>query len=182
MNWLEMRVRHGIRPLLPVLIMLVILPHHLWILEGMAMDPPPKILFDFEIDDTFLKHGSLLVKQYSGARSGFTCTSFGPPASSKFLRVRKAFSRMPVYTRYQERNLPKDMVGRLFTGSHAHSRSLPRSAPTRFMPRSVTDRATPVREDRNVENAARAPSDPALPIDDARRVSIDNIYQRHSPA
>jgi hypothetical protein len=59
---------------------------------------------------------------------------------------------------------------------------LPRSAPTRFMPRSVTDRATPVREDRNVENAARAPSDPALSIDDARRVSIDNIYQRHSPA
>jgi hypothetical protein len=48
--------------------------------------------------------------------------------------------------------------------------------------RSVTDRATPMREDRNVENAARSPSDPALPIDDARRVSIDSIYQRHSPA
>ena len=48
--------------------------------------------------------------------------------------------------------------------------------------RSVTDRPTPVREDRNVENAARTPSDPTLPIDDARRVSIDSIYQRHSPA
>jgi hypothetical protein len=46
--------------------------------------------------------------------------------------------------------------------------------------RSVTDRATPVREDRNVENAARAPSDPALPIDDARCVSIDNIYKREA--
>jgi hypothetical protein len=128
MNWLEMRVRHGIRPLIPVL-MLVILPHHLQTLAGMAMGPPPKILFDFEIDDTFLKHGSLLVKQYSGARSGFTCTSFGPPASSKFLRVRKAFSRMPVYTRYQERNLPKDMVGRLYTGSHARRRSPPAVCP-----------------------------------------------------
>jgi hypothetical protein len=48
--------------------------------------------------------------------------------------------------------------------------------------RSVTNRATPVREDRNVENAARAPSDPALPIDDAHRVSIDSVYQRQSPA
>jgi hypothetical protein len=48
--------------------------------------------------------------------------------------------------------------------------------------RSVTDRATPVREDRNVENAARAPSDPSLPIDDPRRLSIDSVYQRHSPA
>jgi hypothetical protein len=63
MNWLEMRVRHGIRPLLPVL-MLVILSHHLPTLEGMMMGPPPEILFDFEIDDTFLKHGSLSVKQY----------------------------------------------------------------------------------------------------------------------
>jgi hypothetical protein len=64
---------------------------------------------------------------------------------------------------------------------------LPRSATTRFMPRlmrTVTGRATPVREDRNVQrgNAARAPSDPALPIDNARRVSIDIIYQRHPPA
>lgn len=69
------------------------------------------------------------------------------------------------------------------TAPHGYS-SLPRSAPTRFIPRlmrSVTDRAIPVREDRNVENAARAPS-PALPIDDARRVSIDSVYQRHSPA
>jgi hypothetical protein len=47
MNWLEMRVRHDIRPLLPVL-MLVILSHHLRTLEGMATGPPPKILFDFE--------------------------------------------------------------------------------------------------------------------------------------
>lgn len=69
------------------------------------------------------------------------------------------------------------------TATHAYS-SLPRSVPNRFMPRlmrSVTDRVTPVREDRNVENAARAPSDPALPIDDARRVSIDSVYQMHSP-
>jgi hypothetical protein len=60
---------------------------------------------------------------------------------------------------------------------------LPRSAHTRFMlqlMRSMTDRATPVREDRNVENAARAPSDPALPKDDARRVTIDNIYKREA--
>ena len=70
------------------------------------------------------------------------------------------------------------------TAPHGYS-SLPRSAPTRFMPRlmrSVTDRPTPVREDRNLENATRAPSDPALPIDDTRRVSIDSIYQRQSPA
>ncbi|KAF8489871.1 hypothetical protein F5888DRAFT_1869464 [Russula emetica] len=70
------------------------------------------------------------------------------------------------------------------TTPHGYS-SLPRSAPSRFMPQlmcSVTDRATPVREDRNVENVARAPSDPALPIDDARRVSIDSVYQRQSPA
>ena len=70
------------------------------------------------------------------------------------------------------------------TAPHGYS-SLPRSAPGRFMPRlmrSVTDRATPVREDRDVENAARAPSDPALPIDDARRVSIDSVYRMHSPA
>ncbi|KAF8492063.1 hypothetical protein F5888DRAFT_1860073, partial [Russula emetica] len=70
------------------------------------------------------------------------------------------------------------------TTPHGYS-SLPRSAPSRFMPRlmrSVTDHATLVREDRNVENAARAPSDPALPIDDAHRVSIDSVYQRQSPA
>jgi hypothetical protein len=40
-------------------------------------------------------------------------------------------------------------------------------------------------QDRNVEcsveNSARAPSDPALPIDDACQVSIDSIYRRHSP-
>jgi hypothetical protein len=69
------------------------------------------------------------------------------------------------------------------TAPHGYS-SLPRSAPNRFMPRlmrSVTDRPNPVREDRNVENAARAPSDPALPIDDVRRVSIDSVYQMHSP-
>ena len=69
------------------------------------------------------------------------------------------------------------------TAPHGYS-SLPRSAPNRFMPRlmrSVTDRVTPVREDRNVENVPRAPSDPALPLDDARRVSIDSVYQMHSP-
>jgi hypothetical protein len=70
------------------------------------------------------------------------------------------------------------------TAPHGYS-SLPRSGPTRFMPRlmrSVTDRPTPVREDRNLESTARSPSDPALPIDDVRRVSIDSIYQRQSPA
>ena len=70
------------------------------------------------------------------------------------------------------------------TAPHGYP-SLPRSAPNRFMPRlmrSATDRATPVREDRNVEHAARSPSDPALPTDDdARRVSIDSVYQRYSP-
>jgi hypothetical protein len=133
MNWLEMRVRHGIRPLIPVL-MLVILPHHLQTLAGMAMGPPPKILFDFEIDDTFLKHGSLSVKQYERRKIWvYMYVLWTPPASSEFLRVRKAFSRMPVYTRYQGRNLPKDTVGGLYTGSHARSRSrglpLPGSCP-----------------------------------------------------
>jgi hypothetical protein len=69
------------------------------------------------------------------------------------------------------------------TAPHGYS-TLPRSVPTRFMPqlmRSVTDHATPVREDCNVENVARSPSDPALPIDDTHQVSIDSIYQRHSP-
>jgi hypothetical protein len=70
------------------------------------------------------------------------------------------------------------------TAPHGYS-SLPRSAPSRFMPRlmrAVTERATPVREDRIVESATRAPSDPSLPIDDTRRVSIDSVYQRLSPA
>lgn len=70
------------------------------------------------------------------------------------------------------------------TALHGYS-SLPRSIPTRIIPRlmrSVTDRTTPMREDRNVENTAQAASDPSLPIDDTRRVSIDSIYQRHSPA
>jgi hypothetical protein len=72
------------------------------------------------------------------------------------------------------------------TAPHGYS-SLPRSAATRFMPRlmrSVTDRPTPVRGDRNVENAARGPSDPALPVEDARRVSTDSnsTYLRRSPA
>ena len=69
------------------------------------------------------------------------------------------------------------------TAPHGYS-SLPRSAPGRFMPRlmrSVTDRATPVRGDRSVENVARAPSDPALPIDEGRRVSSET-YPRRSPA
>ncbi|KAF8497749.1 hypothetical protein F5888DRAFT_1694484 [Russula emetica] len=50
MNWLGMRVSHGIHPLLPVR-MLVTLPYYLWTLEGMAMGLPPKILFGFELDD-----------------------------------------------------------------------------------------------------------------------------------
>ena len=52
MNWLEMSVSHGIRPLLSVR-MLVILSHHLRTPEGMAMGAPPKILFDFELDGTY---------------------------------------------------------------------------------------------------------------------------------
>ena len=70
------------------------------------------------------------------------------------------------------------------TAPHGFS-SLPRSGPSRFMPRimrSVTDRATPVRGDRSVENVARAPSDPTLPMDDGRRVSSDSAYPRRSPA
>ncbi|KAI9507301.1 hypothetical protein F5148DRAFT_981594 [Russula earlei] len=66
---------------------------------------------------------------------------------------------------------------------HAHP-SLARSAPTRFVPRlmrSVTDRAVSTRGDRNVENAARAPSDSALPLDDARRISSDSLYLRRPP-
>ncbi|KAF8487331.1 hypothetical protein DFH94DRAFT_641753 [Russula ochroleuca] len=70
------------------------------------------------------------------------------------------------------------------TAPHGFS-SLPRSGPSRFMPRimrSVTERVTPVRGDRNVENVARAPSDPMLPMDDGRRVSSDSVYPRRSPA
>ena len=70
------------------------------------------------------------------------------------------------------------------TAPHGYS-SLPRSAPGRFMPRlmrSVTDRATPVRGDRNVENAARAPSELTLPIDEGRRASSESSYPRRSPA
>jgi hypothetical protein len=33
--------------------MLVILHHHLRTLKGMAMGPPPRTLFDFELDDTY---------------------------------------------------------------------------------------------------------------------------------
>lgn len=73
------------------------------------------------------------------------------------------------------------------TASHApHAYpSLARGAPSRFMPRlvrSVTDRALSVRGDRNVEHATRAPSDPGLPLDDARRVSSDySAYPKRSP-
>ena len=46
----ESEVSHGIHPLLPVRI-LIILSHHLQTLEGMVMDPPPKILSGFKLDD-----------------------------------------------------------------------------------------------------------------------------------
>jgi len=64
------------------------------------------------------------------------------------------------------------------TSSHAYS-SLARAAPTRHMPRimrSVTDRATSVCGDRSVENAARAPSESALPLGDTCRVAIDSTH------
>jgi hypothetical protein len=183
MNWLEMTVSHGIRPLIPVL-MLVILPHHLQTLEGMAMCPLPKILFEFEKDDTFLKRGSLLVKQYERRKIWVYMyvlrTHLLHPSSYVFERRSPERLFIPA--------IEKDTCRKIWWGVYTLDRMLalapiPRSAPTWFMcrlMRSVTDRATPVREDRNVENAARAPSDPALPIDDARRVSIDNIYQREA--
>jgi len=49
--WLEIWVSHGIRPLPPAR-MLIILPHHLRTLERMAMGPQPKVLFDFGLDDS----------------------------------------------------------------------------------------------------------------------------------
>jgi hypothetical protein len=150
------------------------------------MGPLPKILFDFEIDDTFLKHGSLLVKQYE--RRNIWVYMY-------VLRTHLLHPSSYVFERHSPERLfipaiEKDTCRKIWWGAYTLDRMLafaplPPSAPTRFMPqlmRSVTDRAIPVREDRNVENAARAPSDPALPKDNARRVSIDNIYQRHSPA
>jgi hypothetical protein len=157
--------------------MLVILPNHLRTLEGMAMGPPPKILFEFEKDDTFLKHRSLLVKQYERRKilvyMYVLRTHLLHPGSYVFEKRSPERLFIPAI----ERHLPKDMVGRLYTGSHA---PLPRSAHTRFMPplmRSMTDRATPVREDRNMENAARAPSDPALQIDER----TSGFYRQYSP-
>ncbi|KAI0255619.1 hypothetical protein BJV78DRAFT_1279355 [Lactifluus subvellereus] len=66
------------------------------------------------------------------------------------------------------------------TAPHAHP-SLARAVPPRFMPRlvrSATDRATPVRGNRSVENITRIPSDSALQLDEARRVSSDSAYIR----
>jgi hypothetical protein len=181
MNWLEMRVRHGIRPLFPVL-MLVILPNHLRTLEWMVMGAPPKIIFDFDID-TSLKHGSLLVKRYEPRKIWvYMCvlrTHLLNPSSYVFERRSRLF--IPAI----EKETCRKIWWGVYTDRMLAFAPLPPSDPTRFMPRlmrSMTDRATPVREDRNVENAARAPCDPALPIDGARWVSIDNIYQRHSPA
>ena len=54
MNWLEIMVSHDIRPLL----FPCTYAHHPFLsftvntLEGMTIGPPPKILFDFELDDT----------------------------------------------------------------------------------------------------------------------------------
>ncbi|KAH9954697.1 hypothetical protein BC827DRAFT_1241306 [Russula dissimulans] len=62
--------------------------------------------------------------------------------------------------------------------------SLGRAASNRFMPRlmrSVTDRAVAVRGDRSVANTARVPSDPGLPLDDARRISSDSAHPRRPP-
>jgi hypothetical protein len=159
MNWLEMRVRHGIRPLIPVL-MLVTLPHHLQTLEGMAMSPPPKILFDFKTDDTFLKHGSLSVKQYERRKIWVYMyvlrTHLLHPSSCVFEKRSPERLFIPA--------IKKETCRKIWWGVYTLDRRLalaplPRSAPTRFMPRSVTDRATPVCEDRSMEHAARAPSD-----------------------
>jgi len=70
------------------------------------------------------------------------------------------------------------------TAPHAYP-ILARGAPPRFMPRfvrSVTDRSTPTRGDRSVKTITRAPSDSALPLDDARRVSFDSVYSRRPSA
>jgi hypothetical protein len=67
---------------------------------------------------------------------------------------------------------------------HAHP-SLGRAASTRLVPRlirSTTDRATPTRGNRSVENITRIPSDSALQLDEARRVSSDSVYSRRPPA
>ena len=70
------------------------------------------------------------------------------------------------------------------TAPHAYP-SLARGPPPRFMPRfvrSVTERSSPSRGDRSVKNITRTPSDSALPLEDARRVSIDSVYSRRPPA
>jgi hypothetical protein len=136
--------------------------------------------FDFETDDTFLKHGSLSVCSTGGARSGFTCTSFGPTCFIRVLtRSKRILQNACLYPLLRKK--PAERYGGASIHWIACSLSLPCGLPlpdARLM-RSATNRATPVRENRCVENAPRAPSDPALPIDDTRRVSIDNIYQRH---
>ncbi|KAH9976891.1 hypothetical protein BGW80DRAFT_885682 [Lactifluus volemus] len=58
-----------------------------------------------------------------------------------------------------------------------------RAVPARFMPRlmrSTTDRTTPVRGNRSVENIPRIPSDSAIELDEGRRVSSDSVYPRRS--
>lgn len=50
MNWLEMRVGYGIRPLPPVH-MFIILPS---LTVRMVIGPPPKIPFGFELDHTYI--------------------------------------------------------------------------------------------------------------------------------
>jgi hypothetical protein len=66
------------------------------------------------------------------------------------------------------------------TSPHAHPR-LASAVPTRFVPRllrSTTDRTTAVRGNRSVENITRSPSDSALQVDEARRVSSDSVHLR----
>ena len=63
--------------------------------------------------------------------------------------------------------------------------ALVRSVPTRFVPRlmrSATDQAPTGRADRAMENFSRTPSDSALQLDEARRVSSDGVYIRRPPA
>ncbi|KAH9177210.1 hypothetical protein EDB89DRAFT_1844955 [Lactarius sanguifluus] len=63
--------------------------------------------------------------------------------------------------------------------------SIVRSVPTRFVPRlmrSATDNALTGRGERGVESFSRTPSDSALQLDEARRVSSDGVYLRRSPA
>ena len=121
--------------------------------------------------------------------SSFFCSGNGLPqavqAAQDLLRIHLLHPSSYIFGKRSSERLIIPKSAERYGGVDRMLALAPLPAPTWFTPRlmhSVTDRATPVGEDRSVENAARAPFDTALPIDDARRVSIDSIYQRHSPA